>query len=59
MRFIGNKESLLDKIYLALEQKNVSGKTFFDFFSGTASVAKFFKRKGYSVTSCDFLYLSY
>lgn len=59
MRFIGNKESLLDKIYLALEQKNVSGKTFFDFFSGTASVAKFFKRKGYSVISCDFLYLSY
>ncbi|MCL2505326.1 MAG: DNA adenine methylase [Alphaproteobacteria bacterium] len=59
MRFIGNKENLLDRIYFALSQRNIYGKTFFDFFSGTASAAKFFKKQGYRVFSADILYLSY
>jgi len=59
MRFIGNKENLIDRIYNALLQRNIHGKTFFDFFSGTASVASFFKKKGYKVFSSDLLYFSY
>lgn len=59
MRYIGNKENILDKIYQILKDNGVEGKRFFDFFSGTTNVARFFKRKGYTVFSCDMLYLSY
>ena len=59
MRYIGNKENILDKIYQILKDNGVEGKRFFDFFSGTTNVARFFKRKGYTVLSCDMLYLSY
>ncbi len=59
MRFIGNKENLLDRIKCILDKNEVSGKSFFDFFSGTTSVAKYFKNLGYSVYSSDFLYFSY
>ena len=43
MRFIGNKENLLDVIYETLQSRNITGNTFFDFFSGTTNVGKFFK----------------
>lgn len=59
MRYIGNKENILDKIYSILKENNISGKTFFDFFSGTANVSKFFKEKNYQIFSSDILYLSY
>ncbi|MCF6344058.1 MAG: DNA adenine methylase [Devosiaceae bacterium] len=59
MRFIGNKENLLDIIYFELSSRNISGETFFDFFSGTSNVGKFFKKKGYQVFSSDILYFSY
>jgi adenine-specific DNA-methyltransferase len=59
MRFIGNKENLLNSIYCILEQKNIKGISFFDFFSGTTNVARFFKKKGYKVFSSDLLYFSY
>jgi len=59
MRFIGNKEKLISSIYYILEQKNIRGNSFFDFFSGTANVARFFKKKGYRVFSSDLLYFSY
>lgn len=59
MRFIGNKENLLEAIGYALEKRNIKGKTFFDFFSGTSNVARFFKKKGYKVFSSDILYFSY
>jgi adenine-specific DNA-methyltransferase len=59
MRFIGNKENLLKQINYTLEQRNIKGKTFFDFFSGTTNVARFFKKKGYKVFSSDLLYFSY
>jgi adenine-specific DNA-methyltransferase len=59
MRFIGNKENLLSSIYYALEQRNIRGSSFFDFFSGTTNVARFFKRKGYKIFSSDLLYFSY
>ena len=59
MRYIGNKENILDKIYLILEANNVRGDSFFDFFAGTTNVSRFFKSKGYKVFSSDILYLSY
>ena len=46
MRFIGNKENILDNIYSILEKNSVRGKTFFDFFAGTTNVSRFFKKKG-------------
>ena len=59
MRYIGNKENILATIFSILQKNDVYGKTFFDFFSGTANVGKFFKEKNYQVFSSDILYLSY
>ncbi len=59
MRYIGNKENILDKIYSILTQNGVEGDSFFDFFSGTTSVARYYKKLGYKVFSSDFLYLSF
>lgn len=59
MRYIGNKESLLDTIFTTLEENGIHGKSFFDFFAGTTNVSRYFKSKGYKVYSSDILYLSY
>lgn len=59
MRYIGNKENILENIYTILQSNNVKGRSFFDFFAGTANVGRFFKSKGYQVFSSDILYLSY
>lgn len=59
MRYIGNKTNILDTIWALLAKNGVEGESFFDFFSGTAGVARYFKRKGYRVRSSDILYLSY
>ncbi len=58
MRFIGNKEKLVDYIFEA-SSSNSKFKSFFDFFSGTANVGKYFKQKGFKVYSSDLLYFSY
>ena len=49
MRFIGNKENLLDKIYQVLQLKEIQGNSLFDFFAGTSSVGKFFKKLDYQI----------
>lgn len=59
MRFIGNKENLVDKIYQVIQEKNITGSSFFDFFAGTSSVGQFFKKKEYQVFSSDLLYFSF
>ena len=59
MRYIGNKENILNTIYDILLKNSVTGNSFFDFFSGTTSVAQFFKKQGYQVVSSDLLYLSF
>ena len=59
MRFIGNKENLLDKIYQVMQSNNIEGDSFFDFFAGTTSVSKFFKKLNYQIYSSDLLYFSY
>ncbi|TAG04518.1 MAG: DNA methyltransferase [Cytophagia bacterium] len=59
MRFIGNKENLVEKIYQILQSKGILGNSFFDFFAGTSNVGQFFKKKGYQVFSSDLLYFSF
>lgn len=59
MRFIGNKTNLLEDIQQVIKD-NCSGseKIFCDLFSGTSSVARFFKNR-YKIISNDMLYFSY
>lgn len=59
MRYIGNKENIIEKIWYILNQNDVSGDSFFDFFSGTTNVARFYKDLGYRVFSSDVMYMSY
>lgn len=59
MRYIGNKENILDKIYHLFLENGIQGNTFFDFFSGTTNVGRYFKKLGYQVFSSDIMYMSY
>lgn len=59
MRYIGNKENLVANIYQILQERNIAGKSFFDVFSGTANVGKFFKKLGYQIYANDLMYYSY
>ncbi len=58
MRFIGCKTLLLDNIKAVIDEKAPDAKTLCDIFSGTATVARYFK-KWYEVYSNDLLYFSY
>ena len=58
MRFIGNKTQLLDNIKEVVDKHAPEAHSFCDIFSGTASVARFFKQ-WYEVYSNDLLYFSY
>ncbi len=59
MRYIGNKRRLLPFIHEAIIKNNVTGRTFCDLFSGTATVANYFKKQGFDIISNDLLYCSY
>jgi len=59
MRFIGNKEKLLEEIYATVLTTGVSSGSFCDFFSGTSNVGRYFKQKGFEIVSSDLLYFSY
>lgn len=59
MRFIGNKEKLLERIYQAVISTGIKDGIFCDFFSGTSNVGRFFKEKGFEIISSDLLYFSY
>ncbi|EAH9986524.1 DNA adenine methylase [Campylobacter upsaliensis] len=62
MRFIGNKEKLAPIIYDFLQKCGAIQKgeqSFFDVFSGSVSMGKFFRQKGFKVYSSDMLYFSY
>lgn len=60
MKYIGNKTRLLSFIHDSLKSSNApSSGVFIDIFSGTTSVAQYFKRCGYSVISNDFMTYSY
>lgn len=60
MRYIGNKTKVLDEIDKLLDKKglNKNGLTFFDAFTGTASVAHHYKNR-YKIIANDNLYFSY
>ena len=58
MRFIGNKTQLLDNIKEVVDKHAIGATSFCDIFSGTASVARYFK-EWYEIYSNDILYFSY
>ena len=58
MRFIGNKTQLLENIKEVADKHAPGAHSFCDIFSGTASVARFFKQ-WYEVYSNDLLFFSY
>lgn len=58
MRFIGRKTLLLEDIEQLVGRKAPEAKTFCDIFSGSATVARYFK-KDYEIISNDLLYFSY
>lgn len=58
MRFIGCKALLLDNIKSVIDENAPDAKSFCDIFSGTATVARYFKQ-WYEITSNDLLYFSY
>ena len=57
-RIIGSKYNILFDIYKIFKKENITGNSFFDVFSGSAVVGRFFK-KIYSIISNDSLYFSY
>ncbi|MDA3046546.1 DNA adenine methylase [Campylobacter sp. VBCF_06 NA8] len=60
MKYIGNKTRLLNFIENSMNSLNLpKNGTFMDLFSGTASVGKYFKDKGYRIISNDFMTYSY
>lgn len=59
MRYIGNKEKLLNDIYNVIQKLWVTWWSFCDFFSWTGNVWKFFKSKWFKIISSDLLYSSY
>lgn len=60
MKYIGNKTRLLDFIHDSMKDSCVpSSGIFIDIFSGTTSVAQYFKKLGYSIISNDFMTYSY
>lgn len=58
MRFIGCKTLLLENIKQVIDEKAPDAKSLCDIFSGTATVARYFKQ-WYKVYSNDLLYFSY
>lgn len=58
MRFIGSKINLLEDIKEMVKENCPSATSFCDIFSGTTSVARFFK-KDFSIISNDLLHFSF
>ena len=58
MRYIGSKVLLLEQIEKIVKEKVVNANSFCDIFSGTSTVARYFK-KDYKILSNDLLYFSY
>ena len=62
MNYIGSKYSLLpflDKCISSVIGKNTDNQVFCDLFSGTATVGRYFKKKGFRVIANDLQYYSY
>lgn len=60
MKYLGNKTRLLKFIYNAVIDSGLPKEgIFLDLFSGTGSVGRYFKNKGYKIISNDFMTYSY
>lgn len=60
MKYIGNKTRLLEFIDSSMKSEGIEQNgTFADLFSGTASVGKYFKNKGFRIISNDIMTYSY
>ncbi len=59
MRLIGNKTKLMPAIEEFLARRGVTSGSLLDVFAGTASVARHFRARGFSVRSNDLLWSSY
>ena len=59
MRYIGNKTKLLAEIEELLRVRGVTGGTLIDIFTGSATVARHFKQRGFRVYANDLLSVSY
>ena len=59
MRYIGNKENLLDFIDGAFQKHGITGNAILDAFAGTCRVGMNFRRKGWKVIASDLMYYSY
>jgi len=56
MKYIGNKQRLLDFIDNVVQKEKLPQKgTFIDIFTGTTSVAQYYKKKGYKIIANDFM----
>lgn len=58
MRYLGNKTRMINNIEELIDSLNINGKTFCDLFSGSASVADYFKDR-YNIIANDLLSSSY
>ncbi len=59
MRYIGNKENLVEKIAHILDDEGIEGTILWDFFAGTTGFSRYFKKLNWQIISSDFMYLSY
>jgi len=60
MKYIGNKQRLLDFIDDVVQTERLPKRgTFIDIFTGTTSVAQYYKKKGYKIIANDFMTYSY
>ena len=60
MKYIGNKQRLLDFIDSVVQKEGLPQKgIFIDIFTGTTSVAQHYKKKGYRIIANDFMTYSY
>ena len=57
MRYLGNKQRLVEFIEEVIDKYNITGEVFGDLFSGTSAVGDHFKDR-YKIISNDFLYFS-
>jgi len=58
-KYLGNKRSLIDSIYTFIELNTSNTSSIIDIFAGTTNVGRYFKNKGYQVTSNDINRFSY
>ena len=57
-RYIGNKANIIFEIEKFIDSNKINASTFIDLYSGTGSVANYFRSK-YKIIANDIMYYSY